>query len=132
MTRRADSIREQMKDVRCEIAEDMDDVVASAREMTDWRVYVKRYPWACLGAAAAVGFVVVPKRVEVTSPDIDTLLALAKQNKLVVETNPKAQAKSGLAGTMLGLVGNALLRAGVAYVGQQMGNFTGEQAADVQ
>lgn len=122
-------IRTEMQHVRRDIADDMEDVVESTRQMTDWHSYVNRYPLLCLGAVAAVGFIVVPKRVEIMSPDADTLLRLAKKNKLVVENAPKAQAKSGLAGTLLGLVGSAVLRAGIAYAGQNVGKVLGESAA---
>jgi hypothetical protein len=63
------------------------------------------------------------------SPDVDALLRLAKKNKLVVNNEPTAQAKSGFAGAMLGLVGNAVLRAGIAYVGQNLGKVSGGAAA---
>lgn len=129
MSRSAETIRKEMQHVRREIADDMHDVVESTRQMTNWRSYVNRYPLVCLGAAAAVGFMIVPKRVEIVSPDVDALLRLAKKNKLVVNNEPTAQAKSGFAGAMLGLVGNAVLRAGIAYVGQNLGKVSGGAAA---
>ena len=45
-----------------EIDHDLEDVSASARSMVDWKHYVKAYPWVCLGTAAALGFLIVPKR----------------------------------------------------------------------
>jgi len=115
-----------MNQVRREIADDMEDVVESARQMTDWRSYVNRYPLACAGAAALVGFILVPKRVEVVSPDVNTLLRMAKRNKLVVQTNAKAQAKTGLVGTLAGLAGSALVRGAMHLASQQVGKAVSE------
>ena len=58
----AESVRARMQQLRCEIDEDMEDMAASARSMVDWKHYVKTYPWVCLGAAVALGFLIVPKR----------------------------------------------------------------------
>lgn len=126
MTRPAATIREEMQHVRCEIADDMDDVVESARQMADWRCYVKRYPLAFVGAAAVAGFVMVPKRVERIEPNVETLLKLAKRNGLVVKSAPESSVNSGLAKTLIGLVGGAALRYGVALAGQHLQKFVSE------
>lgn len=128
MTASADDIRQRMQQVRCELGDGMDDIVESTREMTDWRSYVEHYPWLCAGAAAALGYLVVPKRVELLSPNADTLLELAKRNKLVVNTNPQAQAKSGLTGTLLTFLANAAVRSAIAFAGQKLGKEGGSQA----
>ena len=57
-----DTVRARMQGIRCEIDQDLEDVSASARSMVDWKHYVKTYPWVCLGTAAALGFLIVPKR----------------------------------------------------------------------
>ena len=51
-----------MQRIRCEIDQDLQDVSASAHSMVNWKHYVKTYPWVCLGAAAVLGFLIVPKR----------------------------------------------------------------------
>lgn len=129
MSEAAELIQKRMEAVRCHLAGDVDEVVRNTRQMFDWQEYVRQYPWAFMGAAAAVGYLVVPKRVEITSPDVHTLLELAKRNQLVVQTNPKAEKQQGVMGALLGIAANTLLRAAVAYVGQQAGKLVGEQAA---
>ena len=57
-----DTIRARMQGIRGEIDQNLRDVSASARSMVDWKHYVKAHPWACLGTAAALGFLVAPKR----------------------------------------------------------------------
>jgi hypothetical protein len=78
-----------MHDLRGQLDNDVEEVVDSAKEFTDWRTYVRSYPWACVGVAAAIGYLVVPSRVELESPDVDTLLELAKRtNSLSRPTRP--------------------------------------------
>jgi hypothetical protein len=57
-----DWLREQMARVRNHLADDVVEVVEQAKELTDWRSYVRRHPWMCVGAAAAIGFMMVPVR----------------------------------------------------------------------
>jgi DUF883 C-terminal glycine zipper region len=56
-----DEIRRKMGQIRRDLHEDVREVVAGAEAATDWRRYVRAYPWAAVGAAAAVGFLAVPK-----------------------------------------------------------------------
>lgn len=126
----ADAIRERMKVVRCDLGDDFDDVVMSARQMANWHSYVRRYPWACMTGAALAGFLIVPRRVELITPDTATLLELARQNKLVVKADSRPQEKGGFAGAMFSLIANAAVRGLMAYVGQQAGKVSGRTAAD--
>ena len=73
-----------MQQLRCEIDGDMEDMAASARSMVDWKHYVKTYPWVCLGAAVALGFLIVPKRSRAIRPDLASLTELARTGHLVV------------------------------------------------
>jgi hypothetical protein len=57
-----DEIRRQMAKIRIDLHYDMRSVVAGAEAATDWRFYVRHYPWVCLGVAFASGFLAVPRR----------------------------------------------------------------------
>ncbi|GIX00452.1 MAG: hypothetical protein KatS3mg111_3784 [Pirellulaceae bacterium] len=129
MSERAEKIRAEMRSLRRDFVESAEELTISTREMTDWRTYVQRYPWLSIGACAALGYLLVPKRVEVVSPDVTTLMKMAKRHKLVVEPQPKAAAKTGVAATVLGLLGNAVFRAGLSYLGQQVGKVAVPEAA---
>ena len=128
MSEVAEEIRRRMEAVRCHLIDDADHVVESARQMVDWHEYVRRYPWISVGIAAAVGYLAVPKRVEIISPDLDTLLALAKKNKLVVEANPPPKKRSGILDMLLTMAGNAAVRGAMSYLGQQAARQTAERA----
>ena len=57
-----DEILERMAIIRLRIDEQSDEVVAQVNALSDWRSYVRRYPWASVGAAAVLGYVLVPSR----------------------------------------------------------------------
>jgi hypothetical protein len=126
----ADQIRRQMSLVRRDLAEDVEGLVLRARQLTDWRHYVRSFPWAAVAAAAAAGYFVVPRKVEVVRPDPKTLATLAKHNRLVVEQHPPSTRRPGVLDSVLSIAGNLLLRAGLAYVGQQVGRLVGQHAAE--
>ena len=126
----AEEIRAELQRTRGRLLDEAIAVRGGARELADWRYYVRRFPWAALGAAGALGYLAIPRRLEIMSPDAKTLETLAKKNHLVVETKPQAAQKTSLVDTMLTMTGNVLLRAGTAYVGQQLGKLFGEAAAD--
>jgi hypothetical protein len=119
----AERIQRRMYDLRGQLGNDLEEVVDSAKEFTDWRTYVRSYPWACVGVAAAIGYLVVPSRVELESPDADTLLELAKKNKLVVEANPSPRKREGIASTALRFILHAAGRRALAYLGQKAGEL---------
>jgi hypothetical protein len=121
-------IRRQMENLRGELHEEYGAIVEGARVLADWHYYVRTFPWMCVGAATALGFLAVPRRLEVMSPDAKTLAKLARQNQLVVTPQPEAKARNGLVGALLTLAANTALRAVIAYAGQQTGKVFGHQA----
>ena len=112
-----------MQQLRCEIDGDMDDMAASARTMVDWKHYVKTYPWVCLGAAVALGFLIVPKRSRVIRPDLATLTEPARTGHLVGK--PASAATHGLIDALLATVANIAVRQATAYLGQNAGRLLG-------
>src|ERR1700676_1262593 len=57
---RADEIRRRMIEQRGALRDDLDFLVAQARLKTDWRHYVRRYPWVFMGAGVVLGYFLVP------------------------------------------------------------------------
>jgi hypothetical protein len=113
-----EEIQRQMRQVRRELGEDMQEIVENARTMTDWRHYVRSYPWVCLGAAALVGYLIVPTRTQVIKPDAATLAEWAKSQKLVVQPAGAAPAKPGMVRQLAGMAAGALLQGGLAMAKQ--------------
>ena len=100
----------------------------SARIMVDWKHYVKTYPWVCLGTAAALGFLIVPKRSSAICPDLATLTELAGSGHLVVK--PASTAAQGLIDALLATVANIAVRKATACLGQSAGRLLGISGQD--
>lgn len=120
---RAQQIRKTMAVIRRELDDDLDHVEQSARTLMDWRYYIKNYPWACVGVAAAIGYFVIPRRLEINSPDPKTLEKLARDRHLVVEQKPEAEAKGGLLGGAFSFISGLILKTAMAQVGAQLASL---------
>ena len=126
----SNAIRQRMEEVRCDLDEDVQEIVEGARDMREWRTYVKSYPWVCLGAAVAVGYLLVPRRPLGIRLDAPTLAELAKQSRSLAEA--RTPPKGGVGGTLLKFVGSQLVRGVASYVGQQAGKHFAQQATESQ
>lgn len=127
---RHEALRRQMADIRAVLDDEVDEFADDARGLVDWQQYVAAYPLASLAAATALGYLVVPRRLEVVSPDAETLEKLARKNRLVVEHHPRGEERPGFLASALSMVGNVLLRATIAYVGRQAGRILEGQASE--
>lgn len=108
-TEQADKIQQRMKSIRKDMKDEVIHVKQSAHTLTDWHFYIRKYPWACMGIAAAVGYMVVPRKLNIQSLDAKAVEKLAKKNRIVVESNPKDQSRKTLAqGAFTFLTGLAL------------------------
>lgn len=112
-----------MQQIRCDIDQDVEDVSASAHSMVDWKHYVKAYPWVCLGTAAALGFLIVPKRSTAIRPDLATLTELARSGHLVVNSAPAGA--RGWVDALVATVVRIAVREATAYLGQSAGRLLG-------
>jgi hypothetical protein len=120
----AKSVRARMQQLRCEIDGDVEDMAASARNVVDWKHYVKTYPWVCLGTAAALGFLIVPKRSAVMHPDLASLTELAKTGHMVAAPAPTAT--RGLVDALLATVASIAVSKTIGFLGQSVANLLGK------
>lgn len=97
----ADKIRERMSELRGALSCDVEDVTRSARAMTDVGRYVRRFPWATVAIAAAVGYLLVPRRTQVVYPDPATIAKLIQDKQLKVETKPSENSVKSMAKSLL-------------------------------
>lgn len=126
---RTTEIRNQMNEIRCQLGDEVEEFVDSARTLTDWKHYVRRHPWACMAGAAAIGFWVVPKRVRIISPSGKSLEKLVKRSCKDCQNGDSSgstPSSHGLRGAIFGMLANAAMRSAVAYVGQNAGRLLGE------
>ena len=61
-----DDLQSRMEELRRDLGRNVEETVENARVMLDWRHYVASHPWLCMTAAAAVGFLLVPRRTHYT------------------------------------------------------------------
>jgi len=118
----ADAVRARMKLIRREIDQGIEDIDQDMENMVDWRHYVRTYPWVCLGTAAVLGFLIVPKR-STAKRVLGTLSELAKAGHLVVKPAPSPT--RGLVDGLLATAANIAIREATAYVGRNAERLLG-------
>lgn len=120
---RANQVRRRMASIRRELDKDMERVEQDARTLLNWRYYTNNYPWVSVAVAAAVGYLVVPRKLEIHSPDPKTLEQLAKKRHLVVEQKPKAEAKGGMLGAAFSFISGIVLKTAMVQIGHQLASM---------
>ncbi len=125
-----------MAKIRRELHEDVRGVVASAEAVTDWKHYVRTYPWLAVGLAVAVGFLVVPKRRRprgISAAEIPGVVRAeiaqvvqAEPLKAVPVEAPKPKGK-GLISILFGMIAPVAIRAAQGYATQYLGNWISQQ-----
>lgn len=149
-------IRRHMAQIRRELHEDIQAVVAGAEAASNWKYYVVRYPWAALGLASIAGYLVIPKRrvtateaaeeaVEESAERFGKLIrrgraAVKRKARVkefaeagptpefnsVSESKPK---KAGLLGMAFGMVAPVALRVAQSYAANYLETWLMQQQA---
>jgi hypothetical protein len=126
----ADDIRRLMDVVRHRMTGEAANVASSAKRLADWRFYLHEFTGPVLAAAGLVGFLLVPKKQQPIA-DMEQLQRVAEKKGWIVDPTTVAPTrKPSLFESGLNLAGNMLLRAGIAFAGQQVGKVFGHQVAD--
>jgi len=124
----AADVQLRMAQVRADLRRSTEGLKHNAERLTDWRYHVRRHPWLAMGVAGMVAFLAVPRRSKPMALDPDTIAQLAEQHRLVI--NPQEQPKGlGALNSLASAAGSALLRSGLAYLGQYVGHIVGGAAA---
>lgn len=104
-----EAILREMAIARCELVEDAREVVSNAKELTDWRHYVRRYPWLFAGTAFALGYAIIPS---------------VRRSHVPAATNGatsrSAAKSSSWTSAAIALASSAALRLAAGYAGQQL------------
>lgn len=124
-TSEVDRLRFRMERIRHHMDDDMEGLVANAQQLMDWKYYVRRYPLGTMGAVALAGYLLVPK----PKPKIEKRVYLDREgarelarnnDRIILEESEGAS--PGMFKSVGILAANALVRAGLAYLGQQLGH----------
>jgi hypothetical protein len=116
----AEKIRCRMAELRRDLDCDVREVSRGARVITDWKFYVRKFPWAVAGAALVAGYMLVPKRKPVIKPDPEMIQELVRQKKIKVESVTKQPDKPGIMKSLLMMGLTYAVKAGAQYMTQQM------------
>ncbi len=116
----AESIRKRMAELRRELTCDVRDVSRSARQMTNPLYYMRRFPWASAAAAAAIGYLLVPKKKHIIKPDPEMLAELLKKHQINLENVKAASDSPGMLKSLAVMGLTWAVRTGLAYAGQQL------------
>jgi hypothetical protein len=106
----AEDVRVRMEQVRSDLGRNVEHTVENVRAMFDWRHHVATHPWLCLTAAAAAGFLLVPRRTIAT-----TQWDHAAPSVLL----PRA---SGIVAAVVGLAANVAIREGMSLATRYIEN----------
>ncbi len=118
-----ENLRARMQGIRSEIDQGLEDVSATAHRMVDWKHYVKTYPWVCLGTAAALGYLIVPKRSTTRYVDLAALTKAAGTGHPFVESTPPAP--RGMLRTLLATVASMAVHRGIGFLAQNSARVLG-------
>jgi hypothetical protein len=117
---RIKEIQQRMKQVRRELG---DDIATSARDLTNWRSFIRAKPWLCVAAAVAVGYVLAPKGPPVVQFRNSDLQSLLRDNVAAIPTErPQPGLGRRVVRTLLSNVGGLVVRGAMAYVGHRIAN----------
>jgi hypothetical protein len=114
-----EDIQRRMAQIRHDMHGEVLDAVKGARSLTDWRSLVRNHPFATLGLAAAIGYLVVPSRRRSEAPTIVAVNATAPEVAALAESQKQSEQTSGTAwsimGTVFNLVAPIVVRAAQNY-----------------
>jgi hypothetical protein len=106
----AEDVRLRMEQVRSDLGRNVEHTVENVRAMFDWRHHVAAHPWLCLTAAAAAGFLLVPRR------SIGTM-----RLDHAASSSPLPRAP-GIVAAVVGLAANMAIREGVSLATRYIEN----------
>ena len=121
-------IQRRMAQVRHELHEEVREAVKGAQSLTDWRSQVRNHPWLAMGAAAALGYMIVPRRRQ-DRRRRSWRWPPAVAGPAVVQPSPAVPAKKrwGLIGSALGLLAPIAVRAAQNYAIQYLEQWIAAQ-----
>lgn len=114
-------IQRRMAEIRQGLEEDVDDIVVSVQEITDWRAFVKSYPWKTLALAAAVGFIIVPSRPVVIRAEPHMLASLMGRKHLTLAGRDGPVRNGGLFGALVSVAAATAFRTAMTAIADYAG-----------
>jgi hypothetical protein len=108
-------LQRRMAQIRREMHEDVQGAVRGAQSLTDWRSIVGNHPWAVLGAALGVGYLLVPHRSSQPKTTAGTTANVRPERALVAPAAQMPKDRFRPVGAAFGLLAPVLIRAAQNY-----------------
>lgn len=136
-----DQIRSQMAQIRQKLHQDMQGVVAGASSASDWKYYVRLYPWAALAGSLVVGYLVVPRKRrsvsqtaekaadQAISKVVNAVEANAGSRVSQVVPAPEPAKKKGMLAGMIALAAPLVLRGAQTYALSYLEQWIAQQGS---
>jgi hypothetical protein len=109
----AEQLRDEMRQVRLSVDEGVEKIAQNTRVLMDWRYYIRSAPWLSLGAAAVVGYFLIPSKTRYVRPDAGQIAEIVKHRHLVLTEPGEAKPKTSVTQSLAGVAGTFLLRTAV-------------------
>lgn len=116
MSQSTDDIHRKMATIRASMNGDITGIMSNAKDLVDWKYYLRSYPWIGIGLAVAVGYLAVPRRSQSVSSDAETQQGLANGERRVINESPSWLTSA------YGLLLPARVRLGVGLLAGQLAN----------
>jgi ElaB/YqjD/DUF883 family membrane-anchored ribosome-binding protein len=121
------AILRRMEEVRCDLDEGAQEIAESARDMGEWRYYVRNYPWVSVGAACVIGYTIIPRRRLGYREVNRTLDELVDYSRLLTQEHPTST--TGVRNSVLMFAGNLLWRSALSFATRQAVQYFATQSA---
>lgn len=115
-SRETTALLRRMAEVRADLDDGAQEIAESARDLGEWRHYVKSYPWVCLGVACVVGYLIVPRR-RVGPENARQMSEWIEQSRVLA--NPPSPSNRGVLGAIRAVAGNLLWRSALSFVARR-------------
>jgi hypothetical protein len=125
-------IQRRMAQIRHELHAEVREAVKGAQSLTDWRSQVRNHPWLGLGAALAVGYLIVPKRRQPEPPTVVAVHPVAPSlgvgpSATAPLSSPSPKGRSWILGSAFSLLAPIAVRAAQNYAIQYLEQWLAAQ-----
>jgi hypothetical protein len=117
MSDEAERIRHEMQNVRQDMGQEVHGIVRGAKQLSDWKYYVRQHPWACVAGAFTLGFMATPARKQLWRGDAAKMLEhLRSSGVLPAAASGAAAPAGGVMGAVLAMAGPFVLKNAAAML----------------
>lgn len=118
----ANTIRARMARIRSRAQGKAVRLGRETRQFLNWKHYIRLFPWGVVGAAAIVGYLMVPTRRPIVAPVTEPLNSVPAPHP-----SPSPPQGPGLFSMLTRMAVNAATRTAIAYAGQALGQYLATQ-----